>query len=269
MTENFATQDTEGLSEGKLHAVATVARLLRCFVGASAPQTLKETSAACGLSPSTAHRYLQSLADENLLIQAKKSGKYDLGPFALQLGLAALSRIDVVNVAMDEMELLVDATGCSARLSVWSDFGPVNVKAVRGRLLVNVMSTAGDRLPVWGSTAGRIFLAFLPRSITAGLLGEEFSQLASPPSTASVEASISQVRRTGIALSRSDSTFQRVIFVSCPIFDSDGSLRAVLSMFCPSDQSEEFLRQLVREAQEFSQKVSLQLPELPFEEPVL
>lgn len=267
MNEIPTAVEAEDLSEARLQAVATVARLLRHFVNAGSPQTLKEASIACGLSSSTAHRYLQSLAEENLLSQARKSGKYDLGPFALSLGLAALSRIDVVNVAMDEMEQLADSTGCSVRLAVWSQYGPVNVKAVRGRHLVNVMSTAGDRLPVWGSTAGRVFLSFLPRNITASLLEEELSHLTEPPALAAIEACIAEVRRTGIAISRSDSTFQRVVFLSVPIFDADRSLRAVISLFSPREQSAAQHRQFLLQAQAFCRRVSLSVPELPFEEP--
>ncbi len=46
-----------------------------------------------------AHRYLASFAHAGLVRQAGRSGKCDLGPQAVQLGLAAMPRNDFINTA--------------------------------------------------------------------------------------------------------------------------------------------------------------------------
>jgi hypothetical protein len=57
---------------------------------------LKDLAAAAGMSAAKAHRYLVSFQRLGLVTQDPRSTRYDLGPAALQLGLAALARLDPV-----------------------------------------------------------------------------------------------------------------------------------------------------------------------------
>ena len=50
-------------------------------------------------------------------VQSGRSGRYSLGPFAAQLGLAALSRNDFVNRAADGLEELCLQSGMTALLT--------------------------------------------------------------------------------------------------------------------------------------------------------
>ena len=68
---------------------------------------------AAGMPASRAHRYLVSFGRSGLIVQDAPSGRYDVGPLAVGLGLAALGRFDIVRHcanAIDDIRDAVDET---------------------------------------------------------------------------------------------------------------------------------------------------------------
>ena len=47
------------------------------------------------------------------------TGRYDLGPLALELGLVSLNRLDAVKIASAEMSALAARIGQSTAIAVW------------------------------------------------------------------------------------------------------------------------------------------------------
>ena len=61
---------------------------------------LKVVAASAGMSAAKAHRYLVSFQRLGLVTQDPRTARYDLGPAALKLGLASLTRLDGVRMAL-------------------------------------------------------------------------------------------------------------------------------------------------------------------------
>jgi DNA-binding IclR family transcriptional regulator len=158
------------LSRG-IQSVDTGIRLLEVLERSEGALALKELSARAGLDPSSAHRYLASFARCGLVAQSADS-RYDFGPLALRLGLAALQRSDPIRAAERALPALVADTGLTALLAVWSNRGPTIVHWQRNRNLVTSLNL-GSVLPVARSSLGRMLLAFLPRAMTAEPLANE------------------------------------------------------------------------------------------------
>ena len=64
--------------------------ILRAMVNGQRSMMLKEIAAGADMPASKAHRYLVSLIRAGLVEQDPASSRYDLGPFALNIGLVAL-----------------------------------------------------------------------------------------------------------------------------------------------------------------------------------
>ena len=75
--------------------------LLSALSDAPGALMLRDLAAAAGMSAAKAHRYLVSFQRMGLVMQDPVSTRYDLGPAALRLGLASLSRIDAVKLARE------------------------------------------------------------------------------------------------------------------------------------------------------------------------
>jgi len=76
-----------------IQSVDTGIRLLEVLEKVDGPLSLKELSAKADMDPSGAHRYLASFVRCGLVVQSADS-RYDFGPLALRVGLAAMRRMD-------------------------------------------------------------------------------------------------------------------------------------------------------------------------------
>src|SRR5512140_2045498 len=74
-------------------------QLLRVLVEAGKPMMLRDLAAAAHMAPAKAHRELVSLARQEFVEQESAGARYELGPYALELALACLARIDYVRIA--------------------------------------------------------------------------------------------------------------------------------------------------------------------------
>ena len=157
-----------------IQSIETGVPLLEALQRATGPLALKALSAAAGLNPSSAHRYLASFLRCGLVVQGADS-RYDFGPLALRIGLAAIQRADPIQAAVQAIPALVAETGCTALLAVWSNRGPTVVHWQRMGSLVTSLNL-GSVLPVARSAVGRMLLAFLPRGLTAEALAAEATQ---------------------------------------------------------------------------------------------
>jgi DNA-binding IclR family transcriptional regulator len=106
-----------------------------------------------------------------LVVQGADS-RYDFGPLALRLGLAAMQRLDPVQATEHALPALVAETSFTALLAVWSNRGPTIVHWQRTGDLVTSLNL-GSVLPVARSSIGRMLLAFLPAGVTAEALALE------------------------------------------------------------------------------------------------
>src|SRR5258708_12644987 len=114
-----------------IQSIDTGIRLLEVLEKGEGPLALKELSARAELDPSSAHRYLASFVRCGLVRQDPDT-RYDFGPLALRIGLAAVRRIDPVPLTERALPALVAETGYTPLLAVWSNRGPTVVHWQRG-----------------------------------------------------------------------------------------------------------------------------------------
>src|SRR5438552_2157897 len=106
-----------------IQSVEQGVKVLEALVILRQPQPLKIIANLAAMSPSMTHRYLTSFIRADLVRQDPVSGLYDLGSFALRLGMAALNRADLVQIADDEFRQMVTRVDVDGHLSVWGDYG--------------------------------------------------------------------------------------------------------------------------------------------------
>ncbi len=145
-------------------AIETGMALLDVLAAAAGPLALKDIAAKAGMPPAKAHRYLASFAATGMVVQEHRSGRYDLGPAALRLGVAALGRHDAVKQACERLSTLRDTIRATCFVAGWSDRGPLVLRWEDSLRPVTVIVSVGSILPLLTSATGRAFLGFLPDS---------------------------------------------------------------------------------------------------------
>jgi DNA-binding IclR family transcriptional regulator len=203
--------------------------LLEALSLAPGPLMLRDLAAAAGMSAAKAHRYLVSFQRLRLVAQDAVSTRYDLGPAALKLGLASLSRLDAVKLARERIGSLSERIGHTLALAVWGNHGPTIVHWEESPQAITVNLRLGDVMPLLTSATGRCFAAFLARDAITPLLKEEVALAQKqgrtdvPASMAQVRVLLDEVRQRGAA--RVIDTLLRGIVAFCvPVFDSDGHM---------------------------------------------
>lgn len=196
--------------------------ILRAMVDGQRSMMLKDIAAAADMPPSKAHRYLVSLIRAGLVEQDPMSSRYDLGPFALNVGLVALDRLDRVRLGLNVIAELRDEINQTTALAVWGDKGPVVVRWERPRRPITVNVITGTVLDLLSSATGRIFAAWMPRKVVAPLLAAELKAADLPPelrSKAGVEAMLAAIRAQGFASTEGFHRVPGVAAVAAPVFN--------------------------------------------------
>ncbi|MCE7029229.1 IclR family transcriptional regulator [Jiella avicenniae] len=147
-----------------IQSVSLAARFLEILANAEGPLTLGAVARRADAGSSTAHRYMQSLVKEGLAAQDSGTGMYDLGPAALSIGIAALRRIEPVDIAARHMKNLASVSSASGGVAIWTERGPTVVRWYRSAVFSISSVGLGDVLPLDNSACGLVFQAFLPAS---------------------------------------------------------------------------------------------------------
>lgn len=209
---------------GGLQSLDSALYLLAVLAEGQGPTALSDLARRTGMPVSKVHRYLASFAQAGLVRQTAKSGKYDLGPQALKLGLAAMARQDFVNQTADRLPDLVAETGLTALLCVWGSYGPTVVRWERS---ANYMVTAlglGSTLHLLNSATGRVFLAFAPPLVIADVLARDGASWAGD-----IDALRDRTRAEGYASVAGD-LIPGLAAVGAPVLDWQGEAQAAVTL---------------------------------------
>ena len=208
--------------------------LLNALAETGRPSQLAVLAAATGMPRSKVHKYLASFVRSGFVVQGADDGRYDLGPASLELGLAAMRRLALVELAQDALNEIRNRLDTTASLAVWANRGPVILRWAETPDIVSPTVRLGSVFPVLASTVGQIFAAYLDRRFTNQLIREELAQ---PKGLAErvglrtiedVEHMLGAVRRNGIASGRSI-VVPGIASVAAPIFGLGNNIIATIA----------------------------------------
>lgn len=220
-------EDDESRSRAGIQSIEVGFRLLQALAASPRAMMLRDLAAAADMPPAKAHRYLVSFQRLGAVAQDAVSGRYDLGPFALQLGLAGLNRLDPVRKARPILSRLRDEIDQTAGVAVWGNQGPTIVHWEESSHPVTVSLRLGDVMPMLNSATGRLFGAYLPRQKTLPLIERELAQRSTGPTLAEYDAICADVRARGAARTLGG-VLPGINALSTPVFDANGHLAMAL-----------------------------------------
>src|SRR5471032_425931 len=167
---------TEDKEQRAVQSIEVGGRLLLALANSQTPLTLRDLSSLADLPASRAHPYLVSFGKLKLIEQEVETGRYALGPAALQLGLTCLHQLDPFRAALPVAQQLSESTGHAVALAVWGNFGPTIIRMIYAREPLHVAMRAGTVMSIWGTATGRAFAAVMSsesiEQALAGPLGE-------------------------------------------------------------------------------------------------
>jgi DNA-binding IclR family transcriptional regulator len=211
-----AVDDRQGIQSIEVGAI-----LLTRLSESPRALSLKELSDRSNMNAAKAHRYLVSFCRIGLAMQDAETGHYDLGPFALTLGLARLARTDALAMARPIARQLRDALDVTVSIAVWGNHGPTLVYWLDSSHPIAVNLKVGSVLPIARSSNGRCFAAYLAPPLVQSLMAEQDQPL--------LADAIRDVKLHGASRAQSD-LLPGINSFSAAVFDAWGAPQLVISL---------------------------------------
>jgi DNA-binding IclR family transcriptional regulator len=259
---NTSTRDND---RGRVKSVEQGILLLKVLSGSPGAMSLKAIAASVEMPPSKAHRYLVSLMASGMVEQIPQSGHYRLGRESLNIGLAALAQLDLVQQAEVPMEQLCLSINETVLLSVWGNNGPTIIKMYEPARPVTVNVRVGFSLPLLSSASGHVFCANMPGRQIADRIRLELKLAASgnrpdiPKDREQLNTLIKQVKRRGLSRVKG-ALLAGINSLAAPVFDHEGAIVAALTILGAADEiniswNGPFAQELKRVSAEISQRL--------------
>ena len=226
---------------------------------------VRSLSAALELSPSTAHRLLDTLARAGFVRQNAATEKYSIGAQAVQLGIAALGSFDVTAVAPPCLRTLVAETGESAFLAVLDDGEVVYLFKEEGHRAIRTTARLGSRRPLHCTALGKSFLATMPPAEARAALEQKGMPALTPHTIIDLTQmweELADVRLRGYAVDRQEVELG-LMCLAAPVRDYRGLTVAAVSMAGPLERMQPFEERYGRRIAAAAQEISLALGYIP------
>jgi IclR family pca regulon transcriptional regulator len=232
-----ATKGVEDDTRNVVNSLSKGLRVLEAFTFEQSEMTLSEVARAAGIDPGTAFRMLNTLVMLGYVARVPEGRRFRLTLKVVDLGLHAIGRADLRELARPILRSLVGEVSEAASLGVLEGADILYVERVRAGLTrLGVDIRVGTNIPAVSGVIGHAILAYLPDSERDRVLamqprrGELATRLMS---RTKLLQSLTVVRRQGYALQ--DSMFGNGLrILAAPVLDVDGYPVAAVSVAAPA-----------------------------------
>jgi len=187
-------------------ALARGLEVLRCFRPGESMLGNQEIAERTGLPKPTISRLTHTLTKLGYLAYIDRLGKYQLGTPVLSLGYAALSNMDIRQVARPLMQELADYSDASVSLGSRDRLSMIYVENCRGNGTLTLRLDVGSRIPIATTAMGRAFLAAISEKERAYLMDHLHKRFADDWTRvkAGIEQAVKDHRERGFTISAGD-----------------------------------------------------------------
>src|SRR6266516_3133101 len=205
--------DTPAADEaGALGSLDRALRILFAIAdSASADVGVSELSRSLSMPKAVVHRILKTFTAHGFLSFDERTRRYQFGPGALAVGLAALRNLDVPAIARPYLERLAASSGETATLSVLQGSQRLYVDQVLSPQEVRLSAVLGRPYPLYAGASSKVLLAALP------------------------EAELVEIRRSGYAATHGERQ-AGAASVAAAVLDASGRPFGSISISGPADR---------------------------------
>jgi DNA-binding IclR family transcriptional regulator len=231
----------DAAAAGTATSVDNALHLLQ-LIGQRQALRVAEAAELLGVARSTAHRLLAALRRRGFVVQDRPNGAYRPGPALREIGLAAVTRIDIRRIARPVLEQLRDETHETVSLAVLEGPTVRFVDGVESTRSVRVGNRTGVVRPAHTTAVGKAILAGLPDAELARIYpGGRLPATAAEAAVRDLETlreELADVRAQGWALNWEEST-DGMCAVGVALVDAAGQPLAALGIAVPTSRAKD------------------------------
>lgn len=199
-------------------------------------QGVTELAEKLSLHKSTTHRLIMVLESSRYVERDDATGKYRLGSRIIELGLSALSKLDLYQIARPHLRELVAETGETAHIGVIRQGEVVSLVNWESTQALRTPSTIGTRHPSHCSSLGKAILAFSTPEEIERFLHKRTLERYTRNTITSVDLFLKEmdsIRRTGYAVDDEERE-DGLRCIGAPVFSCSGEVVAAVSIAGPA-----------------------------------
>ncbi|MCL6573818.1 MAG: IclR family transcriptional regulator [Bacillus sp. (in: Bacteria)] len=191
-----------------------------------------------GLTKSTTHRMLATLASMNYVVKDEKTDKYKLGLQILFLSRNLLNNSNIVSIAKGYLEKLSQEVNETVHLCIEDHGEVIYIDKIESNQTIRMFSRVGSRAPMYCTGVGKVLLSGMDQDYFEELISKIEFIPKTPTTITSKEVfleEIEKVKSQGYALDNSENeTVLRCI--ASPIYDHKGKIIASFSISGPTNR---------------------------------
>lgn len=247
-----------------VQSIDTAGVILNALANARGPMKLRDLAETTAMAAPQLHPYLVSFRKMGMVEQTE-AGHYQLGAFALHLGLTRLRNQNAYRETVRRVAALADELQLMIAISVWGLHGPTIVYVQESSARIHANVQVGNIFLMTATATGRVFAAYLPATVTQPMLRLERSDrtlLERGPfafDESQYWREVEAVRARGYETTR-DLPIPGVSAIAAPVFDHTGKMQLALTAIGPTsmiDLAEE--GPAVRGVMDFTHRLSSEL----------
>jgi DNA-binding IclR family transcriptional regulator len=246
----------------RVQVLDRVFRILDILAESDSGVGLADLAKQLGMHKSTTHRLVMVLESSRYIERNASTGRYRLGSRLIELGLSAVSQLDVYEIARPYLRALAGEVGETAHLAVLRDGEVVSLVKAESKQTLRTPITVGARTPAYCTSLGKAILAFSPPDRLAEFLKNRKLKAYTPNTITSLsrfKAELQTIRERGYAVDNEE----REIGLRCigaPVWNSSGEVIAAISIAGPAFRiTEERIPQLSRAVMNTADRISSSL----------
>jgi IclR family transcriptional regulator, pca regulon regulatory protein len=268
----FGTVGERTLQSGHSQSLERGLAILSAFKSDRPLLGVSELGREVGLSRSTTHRYVATLATLGYLQQDPSTKRYQLGPRVLDLGFSAIHSMELREISAPQLQQLSDNTGFTVNMAILDGTDIVYIERCRsaraGQREIDLNLHVGSRLPAYCTSMGKILLAYLPRDERDALLESIDLQQRGPNTLTARRAlrvELERVREAGLAINNEELAYG-LRSIAAPVLSQSGSIAAAINLAVHSSMvsMEELVERLSgplrRTADDISARIGHRMP---------
>ena len=239
-------------------AVERALILLRYIVDHPDGLSIRAASRSLGYSPATVQKLIQALKAQGYVVQDRLTERYHLGPEAVQLGLTALSRLEIRGTARPHLEALSSESGETVFLGIARGNHAIYIDKVVSTQPIRMDAPLGIERPYNCTAVGKALLAGMPDEALERLAAEGAFEQRTERSISEVgalRAEMGRVRAQGWA--RDDEEYiSGAGCVAAPVRDHEGRVVAALTVSGPAGRVGEELERIMAQVKACAAAIS-------------
>lgn len=223
-------------SKSSVQSVTRALQILEVLSEDEEGYRLSDLAERCGLSPSTVHRLLTTMAERRFVAHDATDGMWHIGRQSFAVGATFVRRRNYIAQTLPFLRRLRDQTRETVNLAVADSGQIVILTQIESREIVRAITRPGGRALMTSSGLGKAILASYSEEDVASIIQSFGLPRVTPNSitrASELRAELKRVREQGFALDDEEATIG-LRCVAAPVYNEHGEPLAAISASGPT-----------------------------------